>query len=81
MNIIELQEHPEPAIVGNNVLPAYFSDFDCVNHLHKSKSGYYVGVKGWNDGVDKNCNPPTKVGYYFDEYISQYRLALSGLPF
>jgi hypothetical protein len=78
---MDIKEHPEPDIVGNNVLPAYFSDEQCVNQLHKSKSGYFVRLKGWNDGVDKNCNPPTKEGYYFDEYMSQYRLAQSGLPF
>lgn len=67
------QEHPD--------LPAYFSDYDCVNHLHKVRSGYYVRDKGWNHGVEKTCNPPTKEGYYHDEYMSKYKLALSGLPF
>jgi hypothetical protein len=81
MDNMEFQEHSEPANVGKVCLPAYFSDFDSVNHLHKSKSGYYVRVKGWNDGVRKNCNAPSKSGYYFDEYMIHYRIALSELPF
>jgi len=76
-----MKKNKETATISNMVLPAYFSDFDCVNHLHKSRSGHYVRVKGWNDGVDKICNPPSKEGYYHDEYMSQYRLALLGLPF
>lgn len=68
-------------IIGENDLPAYYSDFDCVNHLHKGRSGNYVRVKGWNDGVDKNYNPPVKQGYYYDEYTNRYELAISGMPF
>lgn len=63
------------------LLPAYFSDVECVNQRHKNKSGYYVRNKGWNDGLSKTLNPPVLNGYYFNEYMQFYNTAASGLPF
>gem|GEM_PF-3468185 len=71
----------KPVIVGNNILPAYFSDFECVNQIHKSKSSYYVRCKGWDDGINKKLSPPTTQGYYHNEYMVRYHSALDGLPF
>ena len=78
---MENKRNTKLSIVGSKRLPAHYSDSDNINQIFKCKSGYYVSEKGWIDGEEKKCNPPTKSGYYYDEYMSQYIFASTGLPF
>ena len=64
-----------------NTFPEDYTDIEYVSQLYKAKSGYYTRIKGVEDGEKGIYNPPTKEGYYYDEYIRNYNLALSGLPF
>ncbi len=64
-----------------NLSSYYFSDFDWVDHLYKSKSSYHVRDKAWQDGIEKKYSPSAKEGYYLSEYQRIYEIVASGLPF